>query len=101
MEGEMCMFNKFGFCKFQSECIKEHYSEVCDQHYKKIQIQIIYVSGNGCRFCKDFAYYHDVEKQEDPNKLKMKVDILEKKMAHNMKERNEELEKKYERKRIN
>jgi hypothetical protein len=34
-----------------------------------------------------------VEKQEDPNELKMKVDIPEKKRAHNMKERIEELEK--------
>ena len=97
------MFSKFGFCKFQSGCKREHYSEVCDQLSRCSNIKRCnkrhpknckrYVSGNGCRFREDCAYYHNVEKQEDPNELKMKVDILEKKMAHNMKERIEELEK--------
>ena len=40
MEGEVCMFNKFGFCKFQSECKREHYSEVCDQLSRCSNIKI-------------------------------------------------------------
>ena len=103
MEGEVCMFNKFGFCKFQSECKREHYSEVCDQLSRCSNIKRCnkrhpknckrYVSGNGCRFQEECAYYHHGEKQEELNELKRKVDILEKKVAESTnKEESEKLE---------
>ena len=40
MEGEVCMFSKFGFCNFQGGCNRKHYSEVCDQLSRCSNIKI-------------------------------------------------------------
>ena len=29
MTGEVCMFNKFGFCKWEANCKKIHLDEIC------------------------------------------------------------------------
>jgi hypothetical protein len=30
MEGEVCHYNKFGFCKYKEECRRRHFSEECE-----------------------------------------------------------------------
>lgn len=30
MEGEACMYDKFGFCKFKATCKRQHYSQTCE-----------------------------------------------------------------------
>ena len=30
MEGEVCPYRKFGYCKYKEECKRKHLEEVCD-----------------------------------------------------------------------
>jgi hypothetical protein len=31
MEDEICLFDKFGYCKYKKECRKRHFSEECQE----------------------------------------------------------------------
>ena len=31
MEGEICQFDKFGFCKFKMDCKRIHFTEKCKE----------------------------------------------------------------------
>ena len=104
MEGEVCLFQKFGFCKFQGGCKRKHFQEVCDQLSKCNNIKQCekrhpktckrYASGKICRFQEDCAYFHQVENQEGQNELQLKVDMLEKMVVQlNKKEESKKVEK--------
>ena len=89
MEGEICNYDKFGYCKFKKECIREHLKEECEdladckhiktcnkRHPKRCKN---YVSKNACRFESDCAYSHKKSKESiEKDMLKEKVDTLEK-----------------------
>ena len=32
MEEEICMYSKFGYCRYKEQCRKKHYSEICDEN---------------------------------------------------------------------
>ena len=92
MEGEVCQFGKFGFCKFQARgCRKKHFIEVCDslskcndtkicnKRHPKLCIRVH--SGTGCRFNDECAYSHkDSKEVEEKNEMKETLDILQKKV---------------------
>ena len=84
----MCLYNKFGFCKFQGECKRIHLTEVCGnisnckdvKECQKKQPKKCkrFIANNGCRFREDCAYNHQSAKDdEERNELKEKVDILD------------------------
>ena len=89
MEDEVCKFWKFGFCKHKEGCKRKHFSEVCvnlsncknikecpRRHPKTCKR---FVSGIDCRFNDDCAYTHlGTNQNEEQNKLKEKVERLEK-----------------------
>jgi myosin heavy subunit len=88
MEEEICQYNKFGFCRYRSDCKKKHYKSECEhlddcntqkncpkRHPKRCRK---YDSGN-CRFQSDCAYKHLQPKtNEDHKQLKQKLEALEK-----------------------
>ena len=98
MEDEVCMFSKFGYCRYKERCKRKHYKEVCKQdescqaiktctkrHPKKCKKN---ETERGCRFGIECSYHynteHDVPKAgETKNYLawKEKVNILENSVA--------------------
>ena len=92
MDGKVCPYRKFGYCKFQEECKMKHLEEVCDKNLKCKNIKEChkrhprnckrFTSEDGCRFNEDCAYSHQVNRQdEEQKKFKEKVDILEEKVG--------------------
>ena len=88
MEEVICQYNKFGFCKYRSECRKKHItiecedlecfktSKSCNKRHPKRSKK--YDSANR-RFESDCAYKHVKPKSnKDHEHLKEKVDALEK-----------------------
>ena len=86
MEEQVCMYSKFGFCKFKSLCKRQHYTEECDnqncqerntcqkRHPKPCKR---YSSGN-CRFKKDCAFKHPrMIVVKDQCELEQKLKFLE------------------------
>ena len=89
MEGEVCHFQKFGYCKFRESCKIRHFSQVCEslsrcndvKHCPKIHPRSCkrFASKNGCRHNEECAYNHNDHKQlEEDNNTKEKVSRLEK-----------------------
>ena len=89
MEVEVCMFGKFGFCKFKEGCKRKHFEEICESQSKFKNIKECqkrhpkpcrrFTQGNECRFKEDCAYNHtDSIQDKEKNDLKEKVENLEK-----------------------
>ena len=87
MEGEVCQFAKFGYCKFKESCKRTHLIQICAKliqmwWYKKgnkkhLKDCIIHASEIKCRFGEDCAYSHkSMKPDEDINQFKEKVDTL-------------------------
>ena len=89
MEGEACMYDKFGFCKIKYTCKKQHYSQTCEhlsdcktiksclkRHPKSCKW---FAKGEVCTFGKDFAYsYQNSTVNLEEDNLKKKVEYLDK-----------------------
>ena len=89
MEEEVCMFGKFGFCKFKEVCKRKHFTNVCESLSRCTNIKTCqkihpkacrrFKTGNQCKFKEDCAYDHTRKNHdEEKNNLKEKVDLLEK-----------------------
>ena len=87
MEGEICTYNKFGFCKFRKECKMIHFKEECKELEKCNNIKTCrkrhprhckkYASGQ-CMFKKDCAYTHqEPVKNLEQTEMVAKVKQLE------------------------
>ena len=88
MEDEVCLFQKFEYCKLQDRCKRKHFTQVCDslsrcKDTKECQTRHprnckTFASGNGCSHNEDCAYNHNVHHQfEEANDTKEKVSQLE------------------------
>ena len=53
MEGEVCMYNKFGFSKFKDTCNRQHFSQICDDLSSCKEIQSCLK--RHLKVCKRFA----------------------------------------------
>ena len=86
MEGEVCIYLKFGFCKFKNMCKRKHYKEECNnqncqekntcqkRHHKSCRR---YSLGN-IRFKKDCAFKHPSKLVvKDQCEIEQKVKFLE------------------------
>ena len=87
MEGEVCMHQQFGHCKFKESCSKRHFQEIC-------QNLSACVSKTSCqkrhpKGCRRFAMegvckfgagcdYHHQEHQYFQSEINVKIDNLEK-----------------------
>ena len=71
MEEEVCMFSKFGYCRYKEQCRRRHYREICienenckarmecpKRHPKKCKK---YRTEKGCRFGSDCSYEHTIQ----------------------------------------
>ena len=84
------MYNKFGFCKFKDMCRKPHVMEICqDSSCKAIKscskrhpkVCKRFAAENECKFGIECSYQHIKSvKCIEQNKLKEKVEEMEKKM---------------------
>jgi hypothetical protein len=82
MEGDVCHYNKFGFCKYKEECRRRHFSEECE-HLSTCK------SINSCmkrhpRPCKKFALgqckykNHCAYKHLEPKENREQSEMIEK-----------------------
>ena len=89
MEDEVCKYWKFVFCKFKKGCKRRHFTEVCENlsrctninecEKKHPKICRRFTVESECQFKNDCAYRHMESRQDqEKNKLKRKVEILEK-----------------------
>ena len=92
MEDQVCLYFKYGYCKYKNKCKREHMKETCqDLNHCKDQricnkrhprVCKMYVEDRICRLRNDCAYHHPLEKEEltfdnkEINDLKEKVDTL-------------------------
>ena len=88
MEEGVCMYNKYGFCKFRDTCKRKHYEEHCEdssgccgpkmcqkRHPRPCKR---YNTEKGCKFGGVCAYQHKIESINGPeNDLEKKVKLLE------------------------
>ena len=74
MEGEVCQFDKFAFCKYIIDCKRRHFQEECKdlgtckniKTYSKRHLRACKKSTSGhCRFDSDCSYKHQ---EATPNK---------------------------------
>ena len=88
MEQEVCLYQKYGFCKFKDSCMKKHLKEeckdlnscktkkICDKRHPKLCRR--YVSDQNCTYGEDCEYLHEGgEKIPEGNKLEKRVEELE------------------------
>ena len=105
MEGEVCLYNKFGFCKFKELCRKGHVKQICeDSDCKETKIcskrhpKVCkrYAAENECKFGVECSYRHiKSAKCLEQNKMKEKVEEMEKKMEElELKAENSEMKDK-------
>ena len=69
MEEEVCMYYKFGFCKFKSTCKRQHFDQKCENLSKCRTIANCmkrhpktckrFALQSDCRYGKDCAYNHE------------------------------------------
>ena len=100
MEGEICHYAKFGYCKYKADCKRKHLKEECEKIITCNNIKTSmkrhpkpckkYASGE-CKFKSDCAYKH-VEPTENKEQIKLeeKVKQLEK-VVHQEKNNNMEM----------
>ena len=83
MENEVCLYQKYGFCKFKESCLKRHLKDKCkDLNRCKIKKNCEkrhpklcrrYVLDQNYSYGEDCEYLHeDKEKFQEENKLKKK-----------------------------
>ena len=89
MEGKICIYNKFGFCKYKERCRNQHCQETCEQLSGCKSIKICskrhpkvcrrFASAKGCRFENDeCAYHHPQQSKSAVNTdLNVKVEAME------------------------
>ena len=90
MEGEVCRFNKFGFCKYRKDRKKIHYIQDCkdledcknvqncQQRHPKVCKKF---AAGKCRFGDDCDYSHQKTiKRNEQQKHNEKMDVLENKV---------------------
>ena len=88
MEGEICQFDKYGYCRYKSDCKRKHFDVVCEdaEHCRSIKSCLKrhpkcckrYASGS-CRFAEGCAYAHKKPAiNEDHAHLNEKLQQLEK-----------------------
>ena len=88
MEGEACLYSKFGFCKYRDSCKRQHFKQIykdssscksiksCPKRHPKVCKR--YATENGCRFCEKCSYKHQTSaKNLDQNALEEKVRQIE------------------------
>ena len=92
MEGKVCLYHKFGFCKYKETCRNQHHQEECEAlfacksintcHTRHPKVCKRFSSEKGCRFeSKGCAYHHpDHSKPSVNTDLKEKVEAMEDKM---------------------
>ena len=87
MSEEVCLYNKFGFCKFRESCRRQHCEETCKEEHcedknlcqkRHPKICRKFLSEKGCRFGSECSYKHlsscPSPKQKDD--LTVKVELL-------------------------
>ena len=87
MEGKVCGYSKFGYCKYKSNCKKIHLVQLCEDldKFKNIKTcRLRHPKGckkfavGQCRFGEECEYHHkDKTKSNEQCKCKDKVDRLE------------------------
>ena len=95
MEGEICKHYKYGFCKFQDQCQKEHVegecnalyackSKVCNKRHPKVCKR--FSLERFCKFGEECAYRHPTDKSDEVQKLSAKHEIEIRKLKEEVKE---------------
>ena len=80
MEQEVCMYQKYGFCKYRENCSKIHLKieckdasckskRSCDKRHPKVCKR--FILEEGCTFGQDCDYLHE-EKVKSNEELKLK-----------------------------
>ena len=76
MENEICIYSKYGFCKYNKNYRKQHIKEVCDniktcknpKSYTQKHPRVCkkFNEDNCCRFGNDCSYFHpnNTEKED-------------------------------------
>ena len=89
MEGEACMYSKFGFCKFKDLCKRIHYKEKCEDlsgckgakacQKRHPKVCKKHQTDKGCQFGSECAYQHtkSVMPKVLANDLETKIEALE------------------------
>lgn len=107
MEGGVCGYQKYGFCKYKEGCTKKHLEDICTdlslcRNSKNCQKRHPreckrYSLERFCRFGEGCAYHHKEQskflEESDITEINMKVDEL-KKVVHEMSEKIGNLESK-------
>ena len=84
----VCLFNKYGFCKFRETCRKIHYREICiedscetssctKRHPRKCKYFEIYKRCKFGTFCLFSHETNDVTNLDDVKELKDQIDALQ------------------------
>ena len=89
MEGEICLYSKYGFCKYKESCRKQNIKEVCDiiktcrnlkccsKRHPRVCKK--FTVDNYCQFGNDCSYFHpnNTETKVSNYVLESKVEIME------------------------
>ena len=88
-EGEVCLYQKYGFCKYKENCKKRHLEDectnlnncrsknTCEKRHPKMCRR--YVWEGSCRYGNKCEYIHkEKEKSMEEGKLNKRIDDLEK-----------------------
>ena len=86
MEGEACLYSKFGFCKYRDSCKRQHFKQICKDNSTCKSIKSCpkrhpkvckrYATENGCRFGEKCSYKHQTS-AKDQNASEEKVRQME------------------------
>ena len=83
MEEEVCMFNKFGYCRFKEKCVKTHYQEICKENESCKAKN--HCSKRHPKKCREYGEQKRIQNEasqpfetQGNNEIKEKVDVLEK-----------------------
>ena len=81
---EVCLFNKFGHCKFQANCRKRHVETICEREDCEIlncnqrhpRECSYYRHFNRCKFGSYCSFTHKTSKDEKIEKLRNEIDCM-------------------------
>ena len=94
MEEEVCLYQKYGFCKYKLDCQKRHFTEECkdlerckikqscDKRYPKLCKK--YLLEAFCKFGQECHYQHKEKDKSEEHKLKERIEELEKVVKENV-----------------